>query len=156
MRAHSVSFRLLAIALGAVLLVIALRFPGDSGAEVVPNPDHGKSADAVTLPNLLVHYSRPPTTAEVALSAALAVATLAGVSMLVSRFAVHRRLLAGAAAATASAALALLFVTVTAQLMPRLQSIFIGIVGSLLIGLAAAWLSSRSWPNTSLERTRDA
>jgi len=149
MQTHSLAFRSLGIVLSAALLVIALRFPGDSGAEVVPNPDHGKIENAVTLPNLLVHYYRPPNSSEIAFSLVLSVVALAGISMFVARLAAHRRIFAGTAAAVASAVVALLFITATAQHLPASQTIFMGIGGSFLVGLAAAWLAGRWWPNTS-------
>jgi hypothetical protein len=155
MKARSVAFSSFAIAVGAVLLAIALRFPGDSGAAVVPNPSYGGPENAVATPNLLVHYYRPPTTGELSLSIALSVATLSGVSILVARYAATRRLLTGTSAAVASAVLALVVATVTAQKLPRPQTIFIGTIGSLAVGMAAAWIASRWWPNKSLERTRD-
>ena len=144
----------LAIAACAWLLVVALHLQAHTGAEKVPNPDYGKSSDTVSLPYLMAHYYRPPTATEMGLSVALMVVALAGVSVLASRISPRHRIVSGVVAAAVSAALGLVLLTMLARQLPPLQTIGLGIVGSVVVGAAAAWLSGRWWPNKSLERTR--
>jgi hypothetical protein len=154
MPTRSVLHMSLAIALCALLLIAAMALPGESGAELVPNPDHGKSEAEVTLPNLLVHYYRPPSATEVALSAILAAVSLIGVSVFVARLVANRRILAGVGAAIMSTTLALLILAAALQRFPKPHTIYIGTIGSILLGAAGAWMGGRWWPNKSLERTR--
>jgi hypothetical protein len=155
MRARSKLLVPLAIAACAGLLIMALQLQARTWVEEVPNPEYGKSANAVTLPYSMVHYYRVPTAAETAISIALMVVALAGVSLLAARLSSQHKIVSGTVAAVISATLTLSVLAVMAQRMPQAQTICIGILGAAVVGIAAAWLSARWWPNKSLERTRE-
>jgi hypothetical protein len=112
MRARSKALTVLAIFVSSWLLLVALQLQSPAGVEKVPNPDFGKAENVVSLPYLMVHYYRPPTGSQRALSIMLIVLILAGVSVLATRLSAYRGIVVGAFAAASTAAVTLVALTV--------------------------------------------
>jgi hypothetical protein len=156
MQGRSAVLMFLTILACATVLVCCVCFFRSSSAEAVPNPEYVEnSPDTVTLPYLLVHGYFPPSTAEIVMRLAVGLTSLVAAAMVASRLFASRKLLTGAAVAAASATLAFLFLCAVAGRMPRSLVYYFALAASPIVGVPAALVAARWWPNTSLERTRD-
>jgi len=157
MRTGSSLLSVLVILASAAVLLFCVISLSPYHAEVVPNPyfvENSPDSTSVTVPNVIAHYYSPPSTTRIVLSIVLAASSLVGAAIVVSRLSVSRKILGGAMTAAASATLAFLVLCGVEGGLPQSRTYYFAIVISPAIGVAAAWVAARWWPNKSLVRPR--